>query len=126
MLNTLIKFATQFISSMTTKKDKPTSMIRNILTNNTGMSVKSFFMFAVTIVALLLLLVVAFAIVWECVRTNRVTLDFNGFAAVITAIAALLVSAGIPKIIGDINEKHNRQADEKTATDASNKSENVE
>jgi hypothetical protein len=57
---------------MTTKKDKPTTMIRKILTNNTGVSVKNFFMFAVTIVSLLLLLVVAFAIVWEVVRTNSI------------------------------------------------------
>lgn len=75
--------------------------MQKLLTNNTGVSAKSAFMLGIMLMGCIILLVLCFAIIWEVVRTDHATLDFNGVAAIIGAVTSLFVAAGLPKIFAE-------------------------
>lgn len=82
---------------MNTFRKKRMGLFRALITNNSGLSSKSFFLVAVTIIGIILLLVPAFTLVVEVVFTHTIATDLTGMAAYIGAVAALFGTAGITK-----------------------------
>lgn len=86
---------------MQNKKD---NIMKALIKNNTGVSSKSFFLVAITILGCVILLVICFIMLWETLKTTHTTIDLTGFAAVIGAVSSLFVTAGITKVWGEKNE----------------------
>lgn len=80
------------------------SFMGKLLQNNSGVSAKSFFLIAVTIVGTVMLAVIAFCMIWEVTRTNQVNADLSGYANIIAAVSALFGAAGLTKVAGEFNE----------------------
>ena len=78
---------------------------KKLLTNNTGYSIKNWFLYGVTIVGILLLLIVGFVLVFDVLKDGTVSSNISDLATFIGSIAALFTAAGLPKIVGDIMEK---------------------
>lgn len=71
--------------------------ISKLISNNTGVSSKNFFLVAVTIIGLILLLVPAILLIIEVCYNHTIQTDLNGLAAYIGAVAGIFASAGITK-----------------------------
>ena len=71
--------------------------IDKLIKNNTGVSSKNFFLVAVTVIGLILLLVPAVLLIVEIIYNHTIATDLNGLAAYIGAVAAVFTSAGITK-----------------------------
>ena len=69
----------------------------NLVRTNTGVSSLNFFLIAVTLVGVALLVTAMFAIIWEVVHNNMVQSDISGWAAFIGAVGTLFASGGIAK-----------------------------
>lgn len=91
---------------------KRVNLLKQLLTNNSGVSMKSFFMFVLTITGVFILLVLCFAIIWEVIYTNATTLDLTGFAAIIGAVGTLFATAGLTKVLGEKNERPTESNDD--------------
>ena len=68
-----------------------------LIQNNTGISSKNFFLVAVTLIGLLLLLVPVVVLLVEVFTIKTIHTDLNGLAAYIASVAAIFTSAGITK-----------------------------
>lgn len=79
--------------------------IKNLIKNNTGVSSKNFFLVAVTIIGLILLLVPAIILLIEVVINHTISTDLNGLAAYIASVAGIFTSAGITKAWSEKYEK---------------------
>ena len=82
--------------------------IKNLITNNTGVSIKNFFLFGVFILGAILLLVVAFILIWDVIHNNSIISPIKDLSTFIVSVSGMFVSAGLPKIIGDITENRNK------------------
>lgn len=71
--------------------------IDKLIKNNTGVSSKNFFLVAVTVIGLILLLVPAVLLIVEVIYNHTIATDLNGLAAYIGSVAAVFTSAGITK-----------------------------
>lgn len=80
------------------------SFMGKLLQNNSGVSAKSFFLIAITVVGTVMLAVIAFCMIWEVTRTNQVNADLSGYANIIAAVSALFGAAGLTKVVGEFNE----------------------
>ena len=83
--------------------------LNRLLKNNSGVSVKSFLAFIVTIVGILLLISIT-AVIWIDVLYNKelkTTLEF--YPDVIAGVSALIFSGALPKIVGEITEKKDKK-----------------
>lgn len=78
--------------------------MKALIKNNTGVSSKSFFLVAITLIGVFILLVICFIMIWETLKTDHTTIDLTGFAAIIGAVSSLFVTAGITKVWGEKNE----------------------
>lgn len=99
------------IMAKTGKKKKKMGLFRALITNNSGLSSKSFFLVSVTIIGMILLLVPAFTLVFEVVFTHTIATDLTGMAAYIGAVSALFATAGITKAWSERFEKKPRNSD---------------
>ena len=82
--------------------------LNKLLKNNSGVSVKSFLAFIVTIVGILLLISIT-AVIWIDVLYNKelkTTLEF--YPDIIASISALIFAGALPKIVGEITEKKDK------------------
>lgn len=68
-----------------------------LINNNTGVSSKNFFLVAVTIIGLILLLVPAVILLVEVFTNHTIATNLNGLAAYIGAVASLFATAGLTK-----------------------------
>ena len=83
--------------------------INKLLENNSGVSVKSFLAFIVSIVGILILISIT-AVVWIDVLYNKelkTTLEF--YPDIIAGVSALIFSGALPKIVGEITEKKDKK-----------------
>lgn len=87
------------------------TMLSKLLTNNSGYSIKSWFLWGTFVVGVLILLVTAFVMIWDVLADGKVESNMKDISEIILAVSALFVSAGLPKIVGEIFEK--RQQNEK-------------
>lgn len=81
------------------------SLISKLITNNTGVSSKNFFLVMVTLIGLILLLIPAIVLLVEILHTHTIHTDLNGMAAYIAAVAGVFASAGITKAWSEKFEK---------------------
>lgn len=88
-----------------TNKTKKTFL--DLVKNNTGVSIKSFFLLEVSILGGIILLVVPFVLVWDVVVNGSIKSSVADIASLIGAISGLFVAAGLPKIIGELKERRN-------------------
>ena len=79
--------------------------ISKLISNNTGVSSKNFFLVAATIIGLILLLVPAVLLIIEVCYNHTIQTDLNGLAAYIASVAGIFASAGITKAWSEKYEK---------------------
>lgn len=82
---------------MTDSLIKMANYFSKLVSNNSGVSSKNFFLVTVTLVGLLLLLVPAIILLVEIFTTHTIKTDLNGMAAYIGAVAGVFASAGVTK-----------------------------
>ena len=87
---------------------KKKSYFAKLISNNTGVSSKNFFLIVVTLIGCLLLLVPAFTLIFEVIFTHTIATSIEGFASYIAAVAGLFATAGITKAW---SEKYERPYD---------------
>lgn len=80
--------------------------LNRLVSNNTGVSSKSFFLVAVTIIGLILLIIPAILLIVEIIYNHTIHTDLNGLAAYIGSVAGVFASAGITKAWSEKYEKH--------------------
>ena len=68
-----------------------------LVSNNTGVSSKSFFLVVITIIGCLLLLVPVFALSIEAFYTHTIATDLSSMADYIGSVASLFATAGMTK-----------------------------
>ena len=76
---------------------KKKSYFAKLISNNTGVSSKNFFLIVVTLIGCLLLLVPVFTLIFEVIFTHTIATSIEGFASYIAAVAGLFATAGITK-----------------------------
>lgn len=81
-----------------------------LITSNSGVSSKSFFLVVVTIIGCFLLIIPGVAILIEVICNHTVATDLNGLAAYIGSVAGVFASAGITKAWSEKYE-NNRNKD---------------
>lgn len=81
------------------------SYIGKLISNNTGVSSKNFFLVAATIIGLVLLLIPAVLLIVEVCYNHTIQTDLNGLAAYIASVAGIFASAGITKAWSEKYEK---------------------
>lgn len=79
-----------------------------LISNNTGISSKNFFLVAATIIGLILLLVPAVLLIIEVCYNYTIQTDLNGLAAYIASVAGIFASAGITKAWSEKYEKKDK------------------
>lgn len=79
-----------------------------LISNNTGVSSKNFFLVAITLIGCLLLLVPVFALTIEAIFMHTIATDLSAMAAYIGSVASLFATAGITKAW---SEKFERRRD---------------
>lgn len=84
---------------------KSMNYISKLISNNTGVSSKNFFLVAVTIIGLLLLLVPVAVLLIEVCYNHTIQTNLDGLAKYIGAVAAVFTSAGITKAWSEKYEK---------------------
>ena len=78
-----------------------TKYITELIRVDSGHSSKAFSLVAVTLIGCLLLLCVAFVLVWEVMQSNTIHTDLMGLSAFVGSVASLFVTAGITKVYGE-------------------------
>ena len=84
---------------------KKKSYFAKLISNNTGVSSKNFFLIVVTLIGCLLLLVPVFTLIFEVIFTHTIRTSLEGFASYIAAVAGLFATAGITKAWSEKYEK---------------------
>jgi hypothetical protein len=79
---------------------------KDLLTSNSGISSKAFFLVSTTLAGCLILLAVAFVLIFEVIKNGTIRTDLGGLAAFIGAVAGLFATAGATKAFGERNENH--------------------
>ena len=88
---------------------KVLNYINKLLTNGSGISIKSWIAFVVAVVGVLILVSIT-AVIWIDVLTNKelkTTLEY--YPDVITSVGALIFAGALPKIVGEITEKKDKK-----------------
>lgn len=83
------------------------NFFKRLISNNTGVSSKNFFLVVVTIIGCLLLLVPVFALTIEAFFMHTIATDLSAMAAYIGSVASLFATAGITKAWSEKFEKKN-------------------
>lgn len=91
------------------------NFFKELVTSDSKVSSKSFFLVVTTIVGVLLLLVPVIALLTEVYFNHTIATDMNGMAAYIGAVAAMFASVGITKAWSEYSEnKYGRYGGKKT------------
>lgn len=79
--------------------------IDQLIRANTGVSMKSAFMFSILVIGILLLLSVATVVLVDVFRDGKVDTDLNGLSVFVGSISSLFVTAGLTKVLGEKYEQ---------------------
>ena len=83
--------------------------LNKLLENNSGLSVKSFLAFIVTIVGILILISLT-AVLWiDVIYNKELKTPLEYYADVITSVGTLIFAGALPKIVGEITEKKDKK-----------------
>ena len=85
------------------------SSYNNLIRNNTGVSVKNWLIFVVSIIGSFLLLVPGICLLVEVFNNHTIQTDLNGFATYIGAIAGLFASVIFPKVWSEKYENKSKK-----------------
>lgn len=82
--------------------------------SNTGISSLSLVTVALGVMSIIVLIVVCVCMLIEVIATKTITTSLDGYAGIITAVAGLVASVGVPKAINNYGENkfNNRPLDE--------------
>jgi hypothetical protein len=93
-------------------------MNKELITNGTGVSIKSWFIYQGTKAGLCLIGVAGLVLVVDVVWDGKVDTPISDLATLVGAISTLFVSVGLPKMIGEIMENKNKKGqNDKAGTD---------
>lgn len=81
-----------------------------LITNGTGHSIKSWFIHRVAVLGMCLLGVTGVVLLVDVVWDGKIDSNLSELAQFVGAISTLFVSAGLPKMIGEIKEMKNDKA----------------
>ena len=87
-----------------------TEYIKELVRVDSGHSSKAFFLVAVTIIGCILLLCVAFVLVFEVISNGTIQTDLMGLSTFVGSVASLFVTAGVTKVYSEkkaLRETHN-------------------
>jgi len=87
-------------------------ILTELIRNNTGVSSKSFFLVAVTIVGCLMLGSIIFAIIWEEMKNGYIKSDLLGISAFVGSVTTLFGAAGYTKVVGEKREYNKTEKEE--------------
>ena len=90
--------------------------ITQLITNGSGVSIKSAFLFWVLVTGILILLILGAVMLIDVIVDGKVESSMADIASVITAVAGLFVAAGLPKLVGEIFEGKNKKNESNTDT----------
>lgn len=79
--------------------------MNKLIQNNSGYSIKSWFLYGTFICGVIILLSAGGVMIYDVVFDGKVDSSMSDLAQVITAVSGLFVAAGLPKIVGEIAEK---------------------
>jgi len=91
--------------------------LEKLLINGTGYSIKSWFLYGVTLTGIALLAITGFVLVWDVLEDGTVSTNIGELSQFVAAVSGLFVAAGLPKIVGEIMEKKNENKREGNSTD---------
>ena len=91
-----------------------------LLVNNSGYSIKSWFLYGTFVCGTIILLASGGVMVYDVLYDGRVDSSLADLAEVITAVSGLFVAAGLPKIAGEIFENRNNSKSKKKEEETSN------
>lgn len=80
--------------------------------SNTGVSSLSLIAVALGIMSVIILVVVCICMLIEVITSKTIVSSLDGYASIITAVAGLLASAGLPKAINNYSENKFRSRNE--------------
>lgn len=76
-----------------------------LISNNTGVSSKNFFLVSVTIIGLVLLFVPVVLLLMEMYYNHTIKTDLDGLSKYIGAVAGVFITAGVTKAWSEKYEK---------------------
>lgn len=82
-------------------KEQKTSLFRNLIKSNSGVSSKNFFLVSVTIVGIFMLSILAAGLIVDIAFNHTITVSMSEASYFIGAIGTLFASAGITKAWSD-------------------------
>ena len=85
----------------TIMKQEKKNFFYKLVRSNSGVSSKNFFLVCTTIVGVFMLVVLVAGFIVDMVYNHTITIDMNGAAIYIGAVASLFASAGITKAWSD-------------------------
>ena len=78
--------------------------------SNTGVSSLSLIAVAIGVMSVIMLIVICICMLVEILSSKTIASALDGYAAIITAVAGLIVSVGLPKALNNYSEnKFNRR-----------------
>lgn len=89
--------------------------LKELIRCGSGVSSKSFFLVAVTIIGCFLLIITGFCLVYEVIATGTIASDIKGFATYVGAIASLFATAGVTKVWSEKYENRDESLSEDEA-----------
>lgn len=105
----------------TMSKQAKQNLFMKLVSSDTNVSSKSFFLVVTTIVGVLLLAVPIIGILTDVYFNHTITVDMSGIATYIGAVAGVFASAGITKAWSEYSEnkfgKYRKPQAEETATE---------
>lgn len=78
--------------------------MNDLITNNSGKSIKSWFLYGTMICGFTILIVLGGVLIYDVLYDGKVDSSMSDISSVITAVAGLFVSGGLPKIVGEVKE----------------------
>lgn len=82
-------------------KTNKISLFKNLIRSNSGVSSKNFFLVITTLIGAFLLLVLIGGFIVDIIYNHTISVDMNGAAVYIGAVASLFASAGLTKAWSD-------------------------
>lgn len=82
---------------------KAKDFLKTLIDANSSASSRAFFMLVVLAIACVLLCIVGFILMYDCLYDGRIDTDLTGLSTLVGAIGASLGVAGLTKSIGNRN-----------------------
>lgn len=78
--------------------------LNSAVKSNTGISSLSLIAVAIGVMSVVMLIVICICMLIEVISSKTIVSSLDGYAAIITAVAGLIVSVGLPKALNNYSE----------------------